>query len=94
MLLFLAHYPFRETPPLPHRVTSPNGNYTRVLLAAGLFVCFWCCLRLFGTRGAGFALDAVLAVPCLVLGLAVVLRTSRQLRAERRGARAESLRRD
>jgi hypothetical protein len=79
MLLFLLRDNFREPPYVPHRATPTTGWYAAELLAAGLFVSVWCALRLLVGRGEGSAVDAVLAVPSLVLGLWVVFRSVREL---------------
>jgi hypothetical protein len=83
MLLFLLRDNFWEPPYVPRRVAPISGLYTVELLAAGLFVSAWCALRLLAGRGEGFAVDAALAMLCLVFGLRVVFRSVRDLAVAR-----------
>jgi hypothetical protein len=78
MLLFLLHDNFRELPGRP-RVVVDFRRDAQALLGAGLFLTFWCVLRLLADPGAGVSFDVALAVASLCLGVGAVLHGIRSL---------------
>ena len=92
MLLFLLR-DFREPSYVPLPTTPTKGGYAAELLTSGLFLSAWCVLRLFAAHGESFAVDRALALPCLALGLWVVLRSLRSLGVGRGRSRSRNKRR-
>jgi transposase len=87
MLLFLLHDKFRDRPERRPPATPVFGQFredARALFGAGLFLSLWCVLRLFAARGHGLNVDVVLALLCLYVGVAAVLRSVLDLRFNRR----------
>jgi len=79
MLLFLLRDNFREPPSIPQLASPTEGAYARELAGSGLLLSAWCALRLLAVHGGTFAVDVVLAVPCLAFGLWVAWRSARVL---------------
>jgi hypothetical protein len=79
MLLFLLRDNLPEPGYAPRPTAPTKGAYAVELLASGLFLSVWCVLRLLSAHGDSFVVDCALALPCLVLGLWVVLRSVRSL---------------
>jgi hypothetical protein len=90
MLLFLLREGFGGQ--LPRQAPKAAGSYTGELLVSGLVLSAWCALRFVATRGEYFAVDVVLATPCLALGIWVSLRSGTALAAGRVRRRAKALR--
>jgi hypothetical protein len=79
MLLFLLHDNFRELPGSAPRVVVESRRDAQALLGAGLFLAFWCVLRLLAASGAGVSFDVALAVVSLCLGVCAALHAIRSL---------------
>jgi hypothetical protein len=87
MLLFLLRDNLPERSYVPQPVAPAKGGYALELLASGLSLSAWCVLRLASAHGESFAVDSALALPCLALGLWVILRSVRRLGANARRGR-------
>ena len=92
MLLFLLRDNFREPPLVPPLARPTEGAYARELAASGLLLSAWCALRLLAAHGENFAVDVVLAVPCLAFGLWVAWQSAGALWGARRSPPARALR--
>ena len=79
MLLFLLHDNFHELPRGAPRVVAESRRDAQALLGAGLFLTFWCVLRLLAASGAGVNFDVALAVASLGVGVGAVLHGLRGL---------------
>jgi hypothetical protein len=79
MLLFLLHDNFHELPGGAPRVVVEFRRDAQALLGAGLFLTFWCVLRLLAASGRGVSFDVALAVASLCLGVGAVLHGFRSL---------------